>query len=76
MKEGYQPIEFRKVMVEVMAHYGMVYKARGFVAERDLEVGGQEFLRIYKEPKTESEFSMIKTSSVLGIYASEKGSDV
>lgn len=69
-------IEFRKVTVEVMAHYGMVYKARGFVTERDLELNGQDFLKIYKEPKTESEFSMIKTSSVLGIYASEKGSDV
>ena len=69
-------IEFRKVTVEVLAHYGMVYKINGFVVERDLDLSGQNFFRIYKEPKTESEFSMIKTSSVLGIYASEKGSDV
>lgn len=69
-------IEFRKVMVGLITHYGMAYRVNGYVKEVDLELNGQDFLKIYKEPKTESEFSMIKTSSVLGIYASEKGSDV
>lgn len=60
---------FRKAMVELISHYGMVYKVNGYVKEVDLELSGQDFLKIYKEPKTESEFTMIKTSSILGIYA-------